>query len=79
MTPCDCCGNTYDKAFEVRMASGQTYTFDSLECAVHKLAPACSHCGCRIIGHGVEGEGAMYCCAYCARNEGLHGVQDRAQ
>lgn len=47
MARCDQCGNDYDKTFEVVMA-GQTYVFDSFECAVHKLAPVCPHCGCRI-------------------------------
>jgi hypothetical protein len=37
MAKCDVCGNNYDKSFEVRMA-GKTYTFDSFECAIHKLA-----------------------------------------
>jgi hypothetical protein len=31
------------------------------------LAPLCAHCGCRIVGHGVENDaGQMYCCAHCA-------------
>ena len=26
------------------------------------------HCGCRVIGHGVETTvGRMFCCAHCAR------------
>lgn len=39
MARCDQCGNDYDKAFNVTMAD-ETYTFDSFECAVQKLAPA---------------------------------------
>lgn len=63
---CDMCGNEYDKTFTV--ARGSTVgTFDSFECAVHLIAPACSHCGCHILGHGVEVDGAIYCCAHCAR------------
>ena len=46
MARCEVCGNDYDKAFEVN-ASGQTHTFDSFECAIHRLAPRCEHCGCR--------------------------------
>ncbi len=34
-----------------------TYTLDSFEGAIHKLAPLCAHCGCRVIGHGVEAQG----------------------
>ena len=43
----------YDKSFEVRM-NGRTMIFDSFECAIQALAPVCPHCGCRIIGHGVQ-------------------------
>ncbi len=59
---CEVCGNDYDKAFQVMTAAG-TYTFDSFECAITKLAPACEHCKTRIIGHGLEKDGRMFCCA----------------
>jgi hypothetical protein len=42
------------------------------------LAPKCPHCDCRIIGHGVETGGAIYCCAHCAKESGARGVADRA-
>jgi Rieske Fe-S protein len=77
MAQCATCGNDYDKAFEVIMAA-KSYTFDSFECAIQALAPTCSHCGCRIIGHGAEADGEMYCCAYCASKHGVSEVQDRA-
>ena len=70
-TPCEVCGNVYDKAFQVVMR-GQTHTFDCFECAIQMLAPLCQHCGCRIIGHGVETEaGRMFCGAHCARKAGV--------
>jgi hypothetical protein len=72
------CGNEYDKAFTVTMR-GTTNTFDSFECAIHMLAPTCAHCGCRVIGHGVEGGGKIFCCAHCAHLEGIKGVEDRAR
>lgn len=57
----------------------KTYHFDSFECAVHTLAPTCLHCGCRILGHDVEGpEGQMFCCAHCARQAGIEAVVDNA-
>ena len=35
---------------------------------IHKLAPLCAHCGCRIIGHGVDrNDGLDYCCTHCMR------------
>lgn len=78
MERCDNCGNVYDKSFQVTMA-GKSYTFDSFECAIHRLAPVCSHCGCKIVGHGVEGEGAIFCCTHCARHSGVDGTRDRVQ
>ncbi len=73
---CEVCGNQYDKAFEVRMG-GKTHIFDSFECAIQALAPTCAHCGCRIIGHGIEASGVFYCCAHCADQQGVHDVRDR--
>ena len=77
MATCDTCGNQYDKAFTVT-AGSQVGTFDSFECAAHKMAPQCGHCDVRILGHGVESEGALYCCASCARPHGEHELVDRA-
>ena len=76
MPRCDTCGNDYDKAFQVVM-NGRTHTFDSFECAIHKLAPTCKHCGCRIIGHGLEANGTFYCCDHCAEKAGVKGLRDR--
>ncbi len=77
MAMCEVCGNDYDKAFKVEM-QGKAHTFDSFECAIHALAPKCAHCGCRIIGHGVEQRGTVYCCANCAKHEGATALKDRA-
>lgn len=74
---CEVCGNHYDMAFQVT-AAGATHTFDSFECAIHKLAPICEHCGVKIVGHGVEASGAFYCCAHCASAEGVRNVVDNA-
>lgn len=76
MAKCDVCGNDYDKSFQVTK-QGKTHTFDSFECAIHMLAPVCSHCNCRIIGHGIEAEGEFYCCAHCAKHSGVVGMVDR--
>jgi hypothetical protein len=32
---------------------------------------------CRIVGHGVEAEDETLCCAHCARESGMRGVEDR--
>jgi hypothetical protein len=78
MARCETCGNDYDKAFEIAMA-GSKHTFDSFECAIQKLAPKCAHCGCKIIGHGVESDkdDRFYCCAHCAKVSGAKGARDR--
>jgi Rieske Fe-S protein len=77
MATCEVCGNDYDKSFEV-VKDGVAHTFDSFECAVHALAPTCEHCGCRVIGHGVEANGSIFCCAHCAAEAGVSGLTDRA-
>ena len=77
MGVCATCGNDYDKSFDITKA-GSTLTFDSFECAINKLAPSCKHCGCRIIGHGLEADGAFYCCDHCAEKSGVTELRDRA-
>jgi hypothetical protein len=75
MARCEVCGNDYHGTFEVIMA-GETHTFDSFECAIHALAPSCGHCGCKIMGHGIESGDSIYCCASCARMSGVVGAID---
>ena len=77
MAMCEVCGNDYHLSFQI-IAAGQTHVFDSFECAIHKLAPACNHCGCKIIGHGVEAHETFYCCAHCARQQGVKQIVDHA-
>ena len=77
MAKCEMCGNEYDKSFTVTTHDGKRHTFDSFECAIHMVAPTCDHCGCRIVGHGVESDGAIYCCAHCAHEAGVAELVDR--
>jgi len=70
MGRCETCGNMYDKPIEV-IKDGQHHIFDSFEYAIQALAPTCSHCSCRIIGHGVESDGVFYCCKHCAEESGV--------
>ena len=76
MAVCDSCGNDYDKTFTITKGD-QAGTFVSFECAIQAMAPACAHCGCRILGHGTEGPDGIYCCAHCARQSGLTEATDR--
>jgi hypothetical protein len=66
---CEVCGNDYDKAFQVVMA-GETHVFDCFECAIHSLAPVCTECGCRVVGHGVETGDTIFCSHHCANRAG---------
>lgn len=78
MAQCEVCGNDYDKTMEITRA-GETHIFDSFECAIHGMAPVCGHCGCKVIGHGIEAGGSVYCCAHCAEKEGVQGARDRVE
>jgi hypothetical protein len=73
MPRCDVCGNDYQKTMEIRQ-QGRTGTFDSFECAIHAMAPVCEHCGCRVVGHGVESRDHIFCCANCAQMAGVAEV-----
>ncbi|HEY0865778.1 MAG TPA: hypothetical protein VGE01_00270 [Fimbriimonas sp.] len=75
MAQCDVCGNDYRRSFQVTY-EGRTHTFDCFECAIHALAPTCRHCGCRVIGHGIEADDGVYCCAHCARHAGETEAKD---
>ena len=77
MGKCRVCGNDYDKSFDIVM-NGSKNTFDSFECAIHELAPTCEHCGVKIVGHGVETQGKIFCCAHCAEMAGHKQLVDRA-
>ena len=77
MGKCAHCGNDYDQSFTVTMG-GRTMIFDSFECAIAAMAPVCPHCGVRIVGHGLEKNGRMFCCAHCAEHEGVTDLRDRS-
>ncbi len=77
MSKCEVCGNEYDKAFEVSMGNS-SHTFDCFECAISALAPECTECGVKIVGHGVEAEDDIFCSAHCAGQKGHEELTDRA-
>ncbi len=78
MSECATCGNIYDKAFEV-ILDNRRYTFDCFECAIHKLAPRCDECAVRILGHGLESNGRLYCSNHCAEQDGVTRFVDRVE
>ncbi len=75
MGTCEVCKNQYEKTFEV-VKDGHSHVFDSFECAIQSLAPNCGTCGSKIIGHGLEQNGQIYCCANCARSAGATELRD---
>ena len=77
MAKCDTCGNDYEDAFRI-IIKNQSYDFDSFECAIHALAPTCEHCGCRVLGHGVQFDETVFCCVHCASAAGATGLTDHA-
>jgi hypothetical protein len=76
MATCEVCGNEYDKTLEITR-DGESHIFDSFECAINALAPTCGHCGVKVVGHGIEAQDRVFCCAHCAGEEGVEGVSDR--
>jgi len=74
MARCDVCGNDYAHPMHIRVG-GNSGTFDSFECAIQAMAPRCEHCGCHVIGHGVESGAHIFCCAHCAQETGVRSVR----
>ena len=77
MAHCEICGNDYEKSLEM-VVEGNRHIFDGFESAIQALAPICPHCGCRIIGHGVENGKQIFCCVHCASAHGSTDLKDRA-
>ncbi len=76
MPICDVCGNDY--ANPIVITQGQrSMTFDSFECAIEGMAPRCTHCGLRIVGHGVEEGGQIFCSGHCAHHSEASGKKSR--
>lgn len=77
MATCDVCGNEYRHplliSVEGRPGRG---VYDSFECAITGHAPRCAECGTVIIGHGVQADEVVFCCAACARRQGTHRLVD---
>lgn len=79
MKKCEVCGNEYEDLFEVKFKNDEpSYWFDCFECAIHRLAPECSLCGVKILGHGVEANSLIFCSAHCARSLGYKEIVDHA-
>jgi hypothetical protein len=73
---CVVCGNEYDGAFTITR-DGESLTFDCFECAIERVAPRCTRCGTRVIGHGVQEGETVFCSAHCAHAAGVEELRDR--
>jgi hypothetical protein len=78
MGRCATCDNEFEATFRVTTPTGDQFEFDSIECAATKIAPRCQHCGCVILGHGIQGGRHTFCCANCARKAGIEDVADHS-
>ena len=60
---------------------GRDYAVSSYTSAQTGLRPDaeihCEHCGVRIVGHGLEKDGRMFCCDHCAEGEGVTELRDQ--
>jgi hypothetical protein len=61
---CEVCGFATRSGIRI-IAGGVTHLFDSYQCAIHRLAPECEHCGCRILGRPLEVQQRPYCSPEC--------------
>ena len=75
MKCCEVCGNEYANLFEIKK-NNASHWFDCFECAIHKLAPQCDHCGVKILCHGMESDDQLFCGAHCARLSGIKNLMD---
>ena len=64
-TKSETCGNDYERLSKSGSTAKNTSSI-AFECVIRALAPTRPHCGCRIVGRGVEKNEAIYCCAHCA-------------
>ncbi len=72
MSRCVVCGHNSVGNFSVTLANGRTYDFDTFQCAIDRLAPRCSRCGIRIIGHPTVVDGGLFCGPHCSQFLGIH-------
>jgi hypothetical protein len=62
---CEVCGKSQEHYLEVHLG-GDKHVFDSFECAIRGLIPACPLCGTPLPGPGVQVGDLLYCSYACA-------------
>jgi hypothetical protein len=63
---CEVCGNPISGGVRL-IADGMTHVFDSFQCAIHRLAPECEYCGCKVLGRPTVVGRSAYCDEWCAQ------------
>jgi hypothetical protein len=70
---CSVCQNEYDKTFKSLRTGRPKYL--TVSNAIAAMAPTCAHCSCRIIGHGVEQEGALLLLRQLRKTRRRHRIE----
>jgi hypothetical protein len=73
MRKCVTCGNEYDASFDI-LTGDETYSFNSFECAIAKLAPLCEGRSVKVIGHGLQSGDRYFSSDHC----GVSRLEDRS-
>ena len=76
MAQCEVCGNDYYKSFDV-VGAGVKHTFDSFERAIHALAPASAHCGCRVTGQRFQESSSVVPTVLSRLHQPMSGIERR--
>lgn len=72
-TRCDICGFMTEEPLTVAY-HGRTTSYCCFECAITELAPECTKCHCKIIGHGSYGQDGHVFCSHHCRQESLSAI-----
>ncbi len=65
MDRCECCGGSLGAHPVGLRYRGKESVFCSFGCAVVQAAPACIHCGAKVLGRGVMVGARLYCSPAC--------------
>ena len=61
---CTICDDQYGRSCRIP-ADDELHFMDSFECAFYTVAPRCRCCDRRIVDHGIETWGNIFCCTPC--------------
>jgi hypothetical protein len=67
---CPCCGASIGSNPVGLRYRGRESIFCSFGCAVTQAAPACTGCGSKVLGRGIEDGALLYCSSACRDGAG---------